>query len=216
MVSPSATHMRAADQCLQYLLYTKTTGITYSHGKYISIGGVHCNNGEAELFTDASYGEDVITRKSTSGYVTVKNDAAVTWACKGQDKVALSSGDAELRALSECMREAIWVRKLIRAFSDDPTVRNRQAPVPPVNIWEDNKSTLKWVENPCAHSKVKHIDIPLKAIRNAATLDNEVKLKWVDTHSQLADCFTKSLSPKVHIRLVMRLLNCADFSSAAA
>ena len=146
----------------------------------------------------------------------MKNRAAVTWACKGQDKIALSSGDAELRALSECMREAIWIRKLQRAFNDDPTVRSRHAPVRPIPIWEDNRSTIKWVENPCAHSKVKHIDIPLKAIRNAATTDNEISIKWVDTASQLADLFTKSLSPKIHTRLIVRLLNCADFSQQNA
>jgi hypothetical protein len=216
MVSPSELHMKAADQCLQYLFYTKTIGLTYVHGSWTSVEGSPCKNELAELFTDASYGEDIVTRKSTSGYATIKNGAAVTWGCKGQDKIALSSGDAELRALSECMREGIWIRKLIRTFSDDPTVRNRHAPIPPLRIWEDNRSTIKWVENPCAHSKVKHIDIPLKAIRNAATIDNEFSIKWVDTHNQLADCFTKSLSPKIHARLVMRLLNCADFSFAAA
>ena len=140
----------------------------------------------------------------------------VTWGCKGQDKIALSSGDAELRALSECMREAIWLRKLTRAFHDDPTVRNRQMPIPPTRIWEDNKSTIKWIENPCAHSKVKHIDIPLKALRNAATVDNELSVRWVDTANQLADLQTKSTAPKVHGRLTSRILNCADFSAGAA
>ena len=55
MVSPSETHMKAADQCLQYLLYTKTIGITYAHGPWTSITGTSNDNDAAELFTDASY-----------------------------------------------------------------------------------------------------------------------------------------------------------------
>ena len=59
----------------------------------------------------ASFAEDVITRKSVSGYASVKNKAVITYGVKGQTKVALSSGDAELRALSECKREADWLHK---------------------------------------------------------------------------------------------------------
>ena len=64
------------------------------------------HNGVIEMYTDASFAEDVITRKSVSGYASVKNKAVITYGVKGQTKVALSSGDAELRALSECKREA--------------------------------------------------------------------------------------------------------------
>ena len=55
--------------------------------------------------------EDLFTRKSVSGYTSHKNKGAITWGAKGQGKVALSSSDAELRALAECMCECNWLRK---------------------------------------------------------------------------------------------------------
>ena len=80
------------------------------------------SNGVIEMYTDASFAEDVITRKSVSGYASVQNKAVITFGVKGQTKVALSSGDAKLRALSECKREADWLHKLRREANDDRTV----------------------------------------------------------------------------------------------
>ena len=53
-------------------------------------------DGVIEMYTNASFAEDVITHKSVSGYASVKNKAVITYSIKGQTKVALSSGDAEL------------------------------------------------------------------------------------------------------------------------
>ena len=61
-------------------------------------------------------------RRSTSGYVLTRCGAAITWGSRGQGKVAHSTSDSELRALSECAREVLWIRKLETAFSD-PTER---------------------------------------------------------------------------------------------
>jgi hypothetical protein len=212
MVMPSTTHMQVADQCLQYLNYTKDVGLTYQHGDYVSIEGTVIKNGCAEMFTDASWAEDLLTRISTSGYASLKNKAAISWACKGQGKVALSSGDAELRALSECMREAQWLRKLIAAFNPNRT----DSPTNRMHVWEDNKSTIKWIENPCAHQKVKHIDVPLKALRHAVTVAKDFFLKYISTDRQIADMLTKALSPKKHWKLTGPLMNAMHSAQARA
>ena len=95
----------------------------------------------------------------------------MTWGSKSQSKVALSTGDAELRALCRAFAEVRWLRKLQFIFSDH-TVRSKQLgeneeALPPTTIWEDNKSTISWINNPIAHEKLKHIDVPLKALREA-------------------------------------------------
>jgi hypothetical protein len=212
MVNPSVSHMQVADQCLQYLFYTKDVGLTYEHGDYVSIEGTVIKNGCMEMFTDASWAEDLLTRISTSGYASLKNKAAISWACKGQGKVALSSGDAELRALSECMREAQWLRKLMGAFNPNRT----ELPTNKMHVWEDNKSTIKWIENPCAHQKVKHIDVPLKALRHAVTVAKDFVLKYISTDRQIADMLTKALSPKKHWRLTGPLMNAMNSAQARA
>ena len=79
--------------------------------------------------------------------------------------------------------------------------------LPPTKIWEDNKSTISWVKNPVAHEKVKHIDVPLKALREAHTEHQAIEIDYINTHVQLADGLTKSLSPMVHYSIMGPLLN---------
>ena len=61
--------------------------------------------------------------------------------------------------------------------------------------------------NLCAHSKVKHIDVPLKALREDVTEFDNLDIEYIDTTRQMADVMTKNLSPKVHWRLVAPMLN---------
>ena len=164
-------------------------------------------NGEVEFFVDASFAEDLFTRKSVSGYASHKNKGAITWGAKGQGKVALSSSDAELRALAECMRECNWLRKLMRETHDDPAVRSSERALPASKVFEDNRSVIKWVENPCAHSRVKHIDVPLKALRQSWTEDQEIDIIFIETHKQLGDALTKTLTPTKHWGLFKSLMN---------
>ena len=43
-------------------------------------------------------------------------------------------------------------RKLMRETHNDPTVRSSEHALPPSKVFEDNRSVIKWVENPCTHS----------------------------------------------------------------
>ena len=112
------------------------------------------------------------------------------WRCS-QGKVAHSSSDSELRALAEAAREALWLRKLEYAFSDpterlsdhaDGSARWQRTTQPATKTWEDNRCTIKWVLNPCAHSKVKHIDVPLKALREDVTEFGNLDIEYIDMH----------------------------------
>ena len=118
----------------------------------------------------------------------------------------------------------LWIRKLEYAFSD-PTERVADAAGgkavwtrtkgPAIKLWEDNKACIKWVKNPCAHSRTKHIDVPLKSLREEIQEVESIDVEYIDTTRQLADVLTKSLSPKVHWRLVSPMLGVPIPSSAA-
>ena len=73
-------------------------------------------------------------------------------------------------------------------------------------IWEDNKACIKWVQNPCAHSRTKHIDVPLKSIREDIQEFENLDVEYIDTTRQIADVMTKNLSPKLHWRLVSPMM----------
>ena len=110
----------------------------------------------------------------------------------------------------------LWVRKLEYAFSDPTStssvsgngdiVFDRIKP-PATKVWGGNKACTKWVQNPCAHSRTKHIDVPLKSIREHIQEFENLDVAYIDTTRQLADVMTKNLSPKTHWRLVSIILN---------
>ena len=122
LIDPALRHYKAAQQCLSYLLATKDYGLTYTKHAIRGIHGRIVAAGVLEVFSDASFAECMLTRRSTSGYVAMRCGAAVSWGARSQGKVAHSSSDSELRALAEAAREALWLRKLEYAFSD-PTER---------------------------------------------------------------------------------------------
>lgn len=63
-------------------------------------------------FADANWGENRTDRKSNSGCFFKLNGGTVIWRSKKQTSVALSSTEAEIIALSEATKEALWVKQL--------------------------------------------------------------------------------------------------------
>ena len=85
-------------------------------------------------------------------------------------------------------------------------MRSKEHALPASNIFEDNKSVIKWVKNPCArslcqqwhtawHTRVNHIDGLLKALRQLWTEDQEIDIVYIEMHKQLGDALTKTLTP---------------------
>ena len=213
MIKPNIHHAAAARKMLEYLLTTKEVGITYQHGDAQRHAdkegqGNIVPNGSIEGFVNASFADDLLTRTLVSRYAFIKNRAAITYGVKGQSKVASSPSDAELRALSEAVRKSNSLRKFMIEMSDDPTVRSRVKAPPALNLFEDNKSCIQWIWNPCQHSKMKHINTPLKDIRRSVSELHELDLCYMNTHDQLGDIMTKSLlTPKQHWKLSKVLMN---------
>ena len=82
MQTPHESHWKAAKRILQYIRGTIQFGIHYS------TGGKH-------LLVDSDWADDPDDRKSTTGYVFSLGSGPITWACKKQQALALSSAEAE-------------------------------------------------------------------------------------------------------------------------
>eukprot|EP00253_Pinus_taeda_P007286 PITA_07286 len=61
-------------------------------------------------FTDSNWAGDPDDRKSTAGYVFTLGSRPITWACKKQAAISLSSAEAEYRGAVEASKEALWLR----------------------------------------------------------------------------------------------------------
>ncbi|GBP26795.1 Retrovirus-related Pol polyprotein from transposon TNT 1-94 [Eumeta japonica] len=98
------SHWTAVKKILKYLKDTINYGLCYITSSKSS---------ELIGFSDADYANDVTTRRSTTGYIFIKNGAAVTWSSQRQHTVALSITEAEFMAACAATKEVIWIKQLL-------------------------------------------------------------------------------------------------------
>src|SRR5437667_5401797 len=131
--NPSSKHMAAAKRVLRYLKGTLTFGITYRPPPKRLTG-----------YSDANWGGDLDTRRSTTGYVVMINNGAVAWKSQLQVTVALSTMEVEYMTLTEATKELIWIRKLLAELG----YSNGNATTTSTELYSDNQSAIAPAKNP--------------------------------------------------------------------
>ncbi|GKA22589.1 hypothetical protein Tco_0708551 [Tanacetum coccineum] len=134
-----------------------------------------------EAFSDSDYAGDNHDRRSTSGGCQYLGRRLVSWQCKKQTIVAISSTEAEYVAAASCCAQVLWMQNQLLDYGFN--FMNTE-------IHIDNESTICIVKNPVFHSKTKHIQIRHHFIRDCyeQRLINVVK---VHTDDNVADLLTK-------------------------
>ena len=94
-------------------------------------------------FTDSDWVGDPDDRKSTAGYVFSLGSRPLTWACKKQQALALSSEEAKYQAAVNASQEALWLRQILSEFGFE-----QQQPTP---LWCDNQSAINLSKDPVLH-----------------------------------------------------------------
>eukprot|EP00965_Chrysotila_dentata_P151000 4989689-Pleurochrysis_carterae.AAC.1 len=135
MSCPTDELLAAAQRVLMYLSHYRSIGLRFEKSQQSVTGS-----------SDSNWA----TRHSTSGYVFMYNQAAISWSSKKQPCVALSSCKAEMIAASEAAKEAVYLRTLF----DDLGLTPKQ----PMLLHMDNKSAIDLAYNPEHHQRSKHID----------------------------------------------------------
>ena len=91
--------------------------------------------------------------------------------------------------------ELTWLRFL---FND------MQISIGPARLLYDNQAALHIATNLVYHERTKHIDLDCHVVRKKIQ-DGQIITKFVPSHLQLADIFTKALGGKVFKRLTTKL-----------
>jgi hypothetical protein len=96
--------------------------------------------------------------------------------------VALSSTDAEVYAMVDCLKTALWFRNLIQELNITPLTQ--------IHIFQDNKSAIIMVTEHSKTTRSKHI---LTKICYAKSLVNNglVQVHYLSTAEMFADMLTK-------------------------
>ena len=174
--NPGPAHKKAVMKILQYLLHTEEWGITY--------GGQGCGLC-MEAYTDSDFEACLDTRRSVSGAVLMLAKGAISWHSRMQEMTASGTSEAEHVALSEVVKEVLFLRQ-VQEFME-PSMR-----VGAVNVFEDNERAIKLATNKYASRRTKHIDVKHHLVRDASDA-RKIRVAYVRSKDQHADLLTKPL-----------------------
>jgi len=150
-------------------------------------------------FSDSDWAGDKQSRISVSGYVLYFCGVAVAWKSKGMKHITLSSAEAELVALSECVKDVRFVMKIM----EDLKLEVKR----PVVVRVDNVGAMFLAENSTTSQRTRHIDIRYKWVSEFIE-NGDVQIVFVKTAENDADIFTKNVSGDLnerHVRQMMHL-----------
>jgi hypothetical protein len=192
--NPGPEHHAAADQVLLYLGNTKTLALQF---------------GGDDLFTvasDASFADNTLDRKSSQAYVMKLFGGTIGWRANKQATVTTSTTEAELLALAQAAKEAMFISRLIKELGirlDDQRIR----------IQCDNQQTIQLVNKDIAklQTKLRHVDIHNHWLRQEAQ-KNRIKVEYRPTTDMIADGLTKTLS-FAQFQKFVRQIGLTDMSS---
>lgn len=116
---------------------------------------------------------------------------AVAWRANKQDTVATSSTEAELLAISQTAKEAIYLSRLMLAL-------NLVLPEA-LTIECDNMQTRRLLvdESMKLQTKLRHVDIHSHWLRQEVQR-RSINIRWIPTKEMIADGLTKALSSAKH------------------
>ena len=188
LATPAQHNLKAAKQCLRYLSGTANYGMIFS--------GNRSTPHSIIAYTDASWGNDLTDRKSTTGTIIKYNGNVISWLSKKQPTVATSTTEAEYMALGAAAKEALWYQYWIKEVFNVDTV--------PV-IYGDNQSANCLSKNDLNHQRTKHIDITHHFLRDHV-YNKRIDIQWIPTDKQQADLLTKALDTKQFSKLRDQLI----------
>ena len=128
--NPSPEHQHLAQYVLTYLVGTQDACLCYDG-----------TNGEGLYgYTDSSLADQTDDRHSTSGYVFLLANGAISWSSRKQKTVAQNTTHAEYMAMTDAANQGVWYRSFLMELGY--TVDE------PILLHSDNKGAMDLAENP--------------------------------------------------------------------
>ena len=183
-------HKKAVMKILQYLLHTKEWGIMY--------GGHECGLC-IEACANSDFGACLDPRRSVSGAVLMLAKGAISWHSRVQEVTASGTSEAEYVALSEVVKEVLFLRH-VQEFM------GLSMRVGAVDVFEDNEGAIKLATNKHASRRTKHIDVEHHLVRDASDA-RKVRVEYVRSKDQHADLLTKPLDMLMFYKHAKFILN---------
>ena len=175
LTNPGQEHHDAADRVLLYLSSTKQKALQLGGGDHLQIA------------SDASFADNTLDRKSSQGFAIKLFNGLIAWRANKQDTVTTSTTEAELLALSQVAKEAIYISRLLEELGI-------KLPSSTIAIQCDNKQTIRLVTEEVSklQTKLRHVDIHNHWLRQEVSAGT-ITVEYARSDEMIADGLTKVL-----------------------
>jgi hypothetical protein len=178
-------------RCIKYVLDTKSLGLK------IWPSGIGGNPWNITCSTDSDYASDPETRRSVSGYIIYVHGVPICFRSKQQRCVTLSSCEAEWIALSEAVKDVVFLVRLCESINLKIKL--------PITVRVDNVGAIYMSQNITTSNNTKHVDIRSKWVKEYCE-NGTVKIVFVRSENNDSDIMTKNLSGPLHAKHAGRLV----------
>ena len=176
MHNPRQTHVTALKRIVRYLIGTIDLSLKFTKGQ-----------SDIVCYTDADFGNDVLSGKSVSGTMVYLFGNLVHWQCKRQHFVALSTCESEVLAIREGVAMVIYLRNLINELGFGDSLNS--VPI----IYNDNQSAIATLVDGGSFQRNKHYQLRISFIRDHIKR-KDVRVMFKAGNLMLADFLTKPLA----------------------
>ena len=173
MHNPGKGHWQAVKWILRYIQKTVDVGLLFKQDNTLGKGVIG--------YVDSDYAGDLDKRRSTTGYVFTLAGGPISWKSTLQSTVALSTTEAEYMAVTEAVKEAIWLQGMVKTLGLDQEH---------INMYCDSQSAIHLAKNQVYHARTKHIDVRFHFVREIIE-EGKICLQKIKTADNPADMMTK-------------------------
>ncbi|CAI7879853.1 unnamed protein product [Closterium sp. NIES-53] len=166
-------HMDVAKRVLRYLCSTSGMGLVLGGRALVVLSG----------HADASWVDDLATRRSSQGYTFSLGSGSVSWRSTRSSSVLSSSCEVEIYAGAMAAQELCWL-----TYLTDLGEAHRSPPV----LYVDNKAMLALCQKHRLEHRTKHIALRYFLARELQQR-GQLRLAYVATQAKIVDVFTIAL-----------------------
>ncbi|KAK1427874.1 hypothetical protein QVD17_16572 [Tagetes erecta] len=174
--NPKESHEKAVKRIFRYLKGSSRLGLWYPKG----------GNFDLHAFSDSDHASCRINRKSVTGGCQYLGECLVSWQSKKQTTVSLSTGEAEYIDASSCCCQVLWIQHQMMDYG----INFLHTP-----LFYDNEAAVGIAKNPVHHTRTKHIETRIHAIREAQE-KGFINIIPIETRKQKADHLTNHAQPE--------------------
>ena len=167
---PTEDLRRYVQRVIAYLAQHEDLGLKYD--------GKQADADVLTAYSDSDWG----VRQSTTGWVIKLAGAAVAWASRRQQSIAMSSTEAEIIAASDAALELVYLRGLLREMGIAQTK--------PTVLYVDNRGAVELSKDLKSCQRSRHVERRYLKVRELV-FEGEIEVRWVDTKENLADLLSK-------------------------